>query len=209
MILAPALPLTLDIASLRRIVLRPNLRFSEEDFLEFCGDNPDLHIEETAEGDLIIMAPSGFESGFIGSRIFAKLNTWAEKDGRGIALAAETGFRLPDSSLYSPDAAWVPFERVKAIPRESRRVFPRVLPAFVIEVRSPSDRKKDLHEKMLAYMRNGVELAWMIDPQSRTVSIYKPGQETPVELNDRQRVKGEGPVAGFVLDLKRIYDQLA
>ncbi len=207
--MAAALPLALDVATLERVVLRPGSDFTEDDFLEFCGEHPDLRIEQTADGDLIIMAPAGFESGMTGSEIFVQLHEWAKKDGRGIAIAAETGFRLPDTSLYSPDAAWIPSERIKAIPRKSRRAFPRVVPAFVIEVGSPSDRKKDLHEKMLVYLRNGVELGWLIDPDSRTVTIYKPGQERPIEMLNPDTISGEGPVAGFVLDLKQIYEQLA
>jgi Uma2 family endonuclease len=86
--------------------------------------------------------------------------------------------------------------------------FPPLVPAFVVEIRSPSDRKKDLHEKMQTYLRNKVELGWLIDPQSNTVTIYSADGETPSELREPERVFGEGPVAGFVLDLKQIYDQL-
>ena len=207
--MAAALPLALDVATLERVVLRSEAGFSDVEFLEFCGEHPDLHVERTAEGDLIVMAPSGFESGFIGSRIFVQLNAWAEKDGRGIALAAETGIRFPDTSLYSPDAAWIPFKRVRVSSRRTRRQFLRGVPAFVIEVRSPSDRKKDLHEKMLTYLRNGVELGWLIDPDSRTADIYKLGQERAVELLSPDTISGDGPVAGFILDLKQIYKQLA
>ncbi len=123
-------------------------------------------------------------------------------------MAAETGLTLPDTSVFSPDACWVPRARWKAIPRKLREGFAPVVPAFVIEVRSRTDRKKDLHEKMQAYMRNGVELGWSIDPRSRTVAVYKAEAETPVELKDPERVYGEGPVAGFVLELKQIYDEL-
>ena len=95
------------------------------------------------------------------------------------------------------------------VPRELRSKFSPVIPAFVIEVRSRTDRKKHLHEKMRTYMRNGVELGWLIDPLSRTVHIYRQNQPEPTELADPERVEGEGPVAGFVLDLKRIYDYWA
>ncbi len=154
------------------------------------------------------MAPLGLESGFIGSEIFVQLHTWTAKDKRGIALAADAGFTLPDTSVYSPDACWVPRERWKAIPRELRSGFAPLVPAFVIEVRSRTDRKKDLHEKMQVYLRNGVELGWSIDPRSRTVLVYKTEAQAPVELKDPERVYGEGPVAGFVLELKQIYDEL-
>jgi Uma2 family endonuclease len=82
------------------------------------------------------------------------------------------------------------------------------VPAFVIEIRSPSDRRNDLQEKMQVYLRNKVELGWLIDPQARTVSIYSSERETPSELIEPERVFGEGAVAGFMLELKQIYDQL-
>ena len=99
-------------------------------------------------------------------------------------------------------------QRWKAIPLGQRKRFPLLVPAFVVEVRSPTDRMKDLRTKMLVYLRNGVELAWLIDPHSRTVAIYRSGCEEPVELTDPETVSGEGQVSGFVLNLHDIYKQL-
>ncbi|MBV9157580.1 MAG: Uma2 family endonuclease [Acidobacteriaceae bacterium] len=206
--MAAVFPLALDVAALERVIVRPVDEFTDDDFFDFCQEHELLRIERNSAGEIIIMAPVGTEGGFAELEVAAELRDWAKKNGRGIVLSSSAGVTLPDKSVFSPDACWIPIERWKAVPPGKRRKFAPLLPAFVIEVRSPSDRRKDLHEKMLSYIRNGVELGWMIDPQSRTVSIYKPGQETPVELNDPQRVKGEGPVTGFVLDLKRIYDQL-
>ena len=206
--MAATFPLALDIANLERVVLRPGPDFSDEDFFEFCDEHRLLRIERTAEGEIIVMAPAGTESSLTGSEIFVQLHAWAQRDKRGIVLGADAGLTLPDTSVLSPDACWVPRERWNAVPRARRRAFAPLLPAFVIEVRSRTDRKKDLHQKMQVYMRNGVELGWSIDPQSKTVLVYKLGTDTPVELRDPDRVHGEGPVAGFVLELKSIYDEL-
>lgn len=191
-----------------RVLVRPGPEFTEDDFFEFCQEHSLLRIERNSEGEVIIMAPAGFESGFIELEVAAQLREWAKKDERGIVAGATAGITLPDGSVFSPDACWIPIDRWKVIPRKQRQRFAPVVPAFVIEIRSPSDRRKDLQEKMQVYLRNKVELGWLIDPQAKTVSIYSSDRETPSELIEPERVFGEGPVAGFVLELKQIYDQL-
>jgi Uma2 family endonuclease len=206
--MAATLPLALDIANLERVVLRPGPEFTEDDFFEFCQEHSLLRIERNSEGEVIIMAPAGFDSDLIGVEVLAQLREWAKKDGRGVVAGPTAGLTLPDTSVLSPDACWIPIGRLKAVPRKQRQKFPALVPAFVVEIRSPSDRKKDLHEKMQAYLRNKVELAWLIDPQSNTVTVYSAHRETPNEPREPERVSGEGPVVGFVLELKQIYDQL-
>jgi Uma2 family endonuclease len=201
-------PLALDMSTLEQVVLRPGPEFTEDDFFEFCQEHSLLRIERNSEGEVIIMAPAGFESGFIELEIAAQLREWAKKDGRGMVAGATAGITLPDTSVFSPDACWIPMDRWEAVPRKQRQRFPPLVPAFVIEIRCSSDRKKDLEQKMQTYLRNKVELAWLIDPRSGTVTIYSADRKTPTELNEPERVFGEGPVTGFVLELKQIYDQL-
>jgi Uma2 family endonuclease len=197
------LPLALDLATVDRVVVRPGPEFTEDDFFEFCQEQHSLlRIERNSEGEIIIIAPAGMESGFIELEVAAQLREWAQKDRQGIVLGPTAGLTLPDKSVLSPDASWIPMERLRALSRKQRQKFPPLVPAFVVEIRSPSDRKTDLQEKMQTYLRNKVELGWLIDPQSRTVTIYSSERETPNELIDPERVFGEGPVAGFVLQLK-------
>ncbi len=205
--MAATLPLALDIATLERVVLRPVPEFTDDDFFDFCQEHQLLRIERDAEGEVIVMAPAGSENGLVQFEIAAELRTWSGRSGPGIVLA-EAGITLPDTSVFSPDACWIPVERWNAVPRARRKKFAPLVPAFVVEVRSPSDRKKDLHLKMLAYLRNGVDLGWLIDPDSRTVAIYRSAVDVPAELKNPESVAGEGPIAGFVLNLKAIYDQL-
>jgi Uma2 family endonuclease len=205
----PTLPLVLDLDTAERVVLRPGRDLTDDEFFDFC-QQPQFElfrIERNAEGDIIFMPPVGTEGAITETDVVVELSNWAKRDGRGLALGPNAGINLPDGSTFAPDAFWILKEVWRAIPRKERQQFARVVPPFVIEVRSRTDRKKDLHEKMLAYLRNGVELGWFIDPLTRTVRIYKQGEEF-VELDNPPRVEGEGPVAGFVLDLKRIYDQL-
>lgn len=205
--MAATLPLALDLTFIERVMVRPEPDFTDDDFFEFCQEHELFRIERNADGDVIVMAPASFDSGFIGLDICAQLIAWAKAAG-GIVAGLESGITLPDGSVFSSDACWIPRERWKMVSRKERLRFPRLVPAFVIEVRSPSDRMKDLRAKMLVYLRNGVELGWLIDPQNRTVSIYKPGADEVIVLKNPERVSGEGPVAGFELNLKQIYDQL-
>ena len=183
--MAATLPLALDVATLERVVLRPDPPFTDGDFFDFCTQHELLRIERNAEGEIVIMAPAGFDSNWIAFEIAAELRSWTKKDGGGIVAAAEAGITLPDGSVFSPDACWIPMQRWKAIPLDERKRFPSLVPAFVVEVRSPSDRMKDLPAKMLVYLRNGVEMGWLIDPKSRTVSIYKTGPSSQWSLTIR------------------------
>ena len=204
--MAATLPLSLDIAKLERVVLRPDHPLTDQEFLDFCAEHTPLRIEKNADGEIIIMSPLGGESGLVHSEVTFELKVWAKSDGRGIAVAGETGITLPDGSVFAPDVFWVPHDLWKSAP--NRKAFPALVPPFVIEVRSPTDHKKDLHNKMRTYLRNGVELGWLIDPLSKTVAIYRAGEAAPVELDDPAQVTGEGPVDGFVLNLQRVYSQI-
>jgi Uma2 family endonuclease len=204
---AVTVPLVIDLDHFERVVLRPDAHFTCDRFVEFCQQHALLRIERNAEGEIIVMAPVGGEGSFLEFQVGLQLGIWAERDQRGIVLSPSLGVTLPDGSTVSPDACWVPNEMWQAVPRELRKKFPPLVPPFVIEIRSPTDRKKDLHEKVLAYLGNGVELGWLIDPLSRTIRIYKQSEKF-LELNDPSHVEGEGPVAGFTLDLNRIYDRL-
>lgn len=80
-------------------------------------------------------------------------------------------------------------------------------PDFVIELRSQTDRIRILRDKMAEWLANGAQLGWLIDPESRTVEIYRPGVEAETRAGISS-VAGEGPVEGFVLDLAPVWDPL-
>jgi len=200
--------LILDMAEVGRVVLSPGRKFTDDEFLDFCQQHKMLRIERNGEGEVILRAPVGSEGGLREFEIAAELRAWARPNGKGVVLASSAGITLPDGSVFSPDACFIPLERWRAIPPNKRETFAPVVPSFVIELRSRTDRMKDLREKMLSYLQNGVELGWLIDPQSRSVSVYRSGQTEPTELDDPECVLGEGPVEGFVLNLKEIYDRV-
>jgi Uma2 family endonuclease len=180
---------------------------TDEEFTAFCAEHPDLDFEMTAEGEIIVMAPTHFLIGASGSEVSGQLRNWARIDGRGVSCDSSTGFVLPNGARRSPDASWTLKSRIRAIDAQRRRSFLHLCPDFVTEVRSDSDRLRPLQRKMREYIENGAQLGWLIDIQSRSVEIYRPegGIETRTSINS---VAGDGPVAGFVLDLTLVWDPL-
>ncbi|HEY1754677.1 MAG TPA: Uma2 family endonuclease [Bryobacteraceae bacterium] len=175
---------------------------SEADFLALAEEFPDCFLEYTPEGTVLITPPTDPETSARIAEVTFQLKQWAKAEGRGIVLGPDGGFFFPDGSRRSPDAAWFNAARWRKSQRPGTR-FPTFAPEFLIEVRSPEQRSRPLREKMEEYIANGVQLGWLIDPIARTVEIYRPGHE-PEVLDNPATLAGEGPVAGFVLDLNGI-----
>ncbi|HWF46358.1 MAG TPA: Uma2 family endonuclease [Bryobacteraceae bacterium] len=180
--------------------------FSDDDeFLALCAANPDLRMERTSEGEVLVMAPCGLESGFQNNEVSGQLRAWALADKRGVAVDSSAGFRLPNGAIRAADAAWVSKDRVATLSKRAKRKFAPLSPDFVIEVVSPSDKLSQARAKMREWVEQGVPLAWLIIPDDRLVEIYRPGQ--PVEtLRDTHEVRGEGLLDSFVLTLDRIWE---
>jgi Uma2 family endonuclease len=180
---------------------------SEEDYLAICDANPDLRLERTAKGEIVILPPAGVESDYRSVEVIGQLRDWARSTRRGKAFGSSVEFLLPDGAASSPDAAWVSNAQLASLSKAERRQFPRVCPEFVVEVLSPSDRLPAAQRKMNDWLANGVELGWLIDGDARCVYVYRRGCETRV-VTGVGRISGEGPLAGFVLELAEIWEGL-
>jgi Uma2 family endonuclease len=188
-----------------RLALNPELRMTDDDYYAFCMANPKVRFERTSEGDIIIVPPAGAESDHQSIEVGAQLRNWARRDGRGKSFGSSVEFILPTGAALSPDAAWVSNSRLSQLSKEQLRKFPPVIPEFVVEVMSPSDRLNPAMEKMLEWLRGGVELGWLINGDARTVYIYRAGKNEPEKQTNIARLAAEGPVAGFELDLTDIW----
>ena len=182
----------------------PATPLSDDEFLAFCRANEPYQFEQDAKGEIIVMTPSGGEGGNLEGYIFRELDLWVERTGLGFAFNASVCFRLPDKSLRMPDAAWVTLDRWNALSKSQKRKFPPFCPDFVVEVRSPSDRVKTVEAKMDVWMRNGAQLAWLIDPIRKLAVVYRPGQQ-PATLHRPEVIEGEGPITGFRLEMERFW----
>jgi Uma2 family endonuclease len=194
-----------DFESMAPVILNPSrVPMTDEEFVAFCQQYEDCFVECTAEGEIIIMPPNNSRTGKRNLALGALLWIWAQKDGRGEGYDSSAGFRLPNGARRSPDASWIRKDRVAALPKKQQEGFYQLCPDFVIELRSSTDRINRLKKKMEEYMANGAELGWLIDPQERTVWIYRPGRAAECIVNP-ERISGEGPVAGFVLELAEVW----
>ncbi len=194
-----------DFESMAPVILNPSrVPMTDEEFVTFCQQYEDCFVECTAEGEIIIMPPNYSRTGEQNSEIIIQLGVWAKKDGRGRVYDSSAGFRLPNGARRSPDASWIRKDRVAALPQEQQKRFYQLCPDFVIELRSSTDRIRRLKAKVEEYIANGAELGWLIDPEERTVWIYRPGHAAECIVNP-ERISGEGPVAGFVLELVDVW----
>ncbi|NJO77945.1 MAG: Uma2 family endonuclease [Cyanobacteria bacterium RM1_2_2] len=184
--------------------LAPVIELTDEAFYQLCRNNSDLRFERTAKGELIIMPPVGGEGGKREADLIFELVAWNRQAQLGVVFSSSAGFKLPNGSDRSPDAAWVRQARWDALPPEQRRRFPPLAPDFVIELRSETDEWATLQAKMREYMENGVLLGWLIDPQNRRVEIYRPHQP-PEILEHPSSLTEDTLLPGFVLNLSRIF----
>jgi Uma2 family endonuclease len=188
-----------------KLRLRPVVNLTDEQLYEFCRINSDLLIERTGQGELVIMPPTGFETGYRDIKIAAALEAWAERDGTGVAVGSSTGFLLPNSAMRSPDTAWVRRSRLATLTREQKRKFIPLCPDFVVELRSPTDRLSTVQAKMQEYMENGAQLGWLIDPEERCVYIYQSSGHMEC-LESPTTISGGPLLPGFALDLQPIWE---
>ena len=191
-------PLVLCLGPLRH-------KMTEEDFFQLCGANPELRIERSSKGDLIVMSPAGAKTGNRNLKIGARLDVWAESDGTGLAFDSSAGFVLPNGAERAPDAAWVRRSRWDQLTEEQQEAFAPLCPDFVVELLSPSDNLKDVQAKMDEYMANGAQLGWLIDPFEKRVYVYRP-VEAPACLDHPESVSGEPLLRGFTLHLRQVWD---
>jgi len=187
-----------------RLVLRPLFKLDAEQFFQLVVQNPEQPLELNAQGEVLIMSPTGLFSGWKESNILAQLYNWNEKHQRGMVFSPSALFHLPKGSIRSPDAAWVEKSRWEHLTSKQQLKMGPLCPNFVIELRSETDRLKTLQEKLEEYQDNGVELGWLIDPLLSQVHIYEQGKPAQI-LYRPETVAGTGCMAGFVLELKGIF----
>ncbi|MEB3279003.1 MAG: Uma2 family endonuclease [Lyngbya sp.] len=189
-----------------------SIELTDEQFFQLCQNNRDLKFERNSNGDLVIMSPTGGETGRSNFEIAVDLGIWNRQTKLGVAFDSSTGFKLPNGAvreawatpIRSPDAAWITLERWESLTSEQRRKFIPLCPDFVIELRSASDRLNKIQDKMQEYIDNGVRLGWLINPIDKTVEIYRQNQEVRV-LESPTTLSGEDVLPGFILNLQEIW----
>lgn len=180
-------------------------KLSDDDFFDFCQANRDWRIERTSDGDIIIMPPTGSETGGRNFNLAGMFYAWVRTDGTGKGFDSSTGFILPNGAERSPDLAWVRASRWNALTERQRERFAPLCPDFVVELRSPSDSLIGLQAKLEEYIQNGAELGWLIDPFEKKVYVYRPQAQVEC-LDNPATVSGEPLLKGFVLDVRELWN---
>ncbi len=177
---------------------------SDEQFFQLCQNNRDLRFERNFNGELVIMSPAGGETSNRNAGLTAQLWIWNQQYKLGKVFDSSGGFKLPNGADRSPDASWIPLEKWNQLTPEQQKKFLPLCPDFVIELRSASDHLKTLQNKMKEYQENGTRLGWLIDPQNKTVEIYRSNQEVEI-LENPLTLSGENILPQFTLNLEQVW----
>jgi Uma2 family endonuclease len=178
-----------DIETRATFQIRVERPMDDDEFFDFCSKNPELRIERDASGEIIILPPAGFETGYRNNEVCRQLGNWAREDGRGVALDSNTEYLLPNGAARSPDASWVLKSRLHEFTKEQKKRFLPLCPDFVVELTSPTDRLAGVKSKMREWIENGAQLGWLIDADRRILYVYRSGQE-PQQFVDVDHVIG-------------------
>ena len=174
---------------------------SDDRFFQLCQQNRSLRFERNSTGEILIMTPTGGETGSYNASINAQLWLWNQSTRLGKVFDSSTGFKLSNGATRSPDAAWIAQERWQTLQPQQRKKFVPLCPDFAIELRSSSDALSALQEKMHEYLNNGLRLGWLLDLDREFVEIYRPDSDVDV-VRSPVRLNGENVLPGFILNLQ-------
>lgn len=177
---------------------------TDDQFYELCAANRELCLERNANGEIVIMPPTGGKTGRRNTSIVFQIELWNRQSRLGVTFDSSTGFRLPNGANRAPDAAWIPLARWNALSETEQEGFLPLCPTFVVELRSHSDRLENLQAKMVEYLQNGAQLGWLIDPLLQQVEVYVPGADVTV-LERPAQVSADPVLPNFVLALDEIF----
>jgi Uma2 family endonuclease len=172
---------------------------SRSQFRQIANDNPDMKLERNKQGNLIVMAPTGGETGNFNADLNGQLYVWNRTSQSGKIFDSSTGFELPEGGDRSPDVAWITLDKWEALTPEQRRGFLPLCPDFAVELMSRSDSWIQTQAKMVEYMESGCRLAWLLDPKGKRAAIYRVGKP-PELLMAPDSLSGEDVLPGFVLN---------
>ena len=188
----PYLPgaIAIPLAEFGQSLADPNL---DQWFMAFAERNSDMaQYEISRTGHLLIKEPTGYPGSVYEIELAGDLLLWSRQNG-GVTFGPSTRFTLPDGSRFGPDAAWVSEERRRLLLEPIQRPFPTVVPDFIAEIKSPSNSQAELLSKIASFIQHGARLAWYIDPETRTVIIFRPSQE-PETLHNPEYIVGDAAV---------------
>ena len=178
-------------------------KVSDRELELLSRDNPDARLETNSIGQLIIMPPTGGETGERNSELIFQVKFWNKQSKLGKVFDSSTGFKLSNDAVRSPDVSWIPLLKWNALSAEQKRKYLPVDPDFVLELMSPTDSLSNVQNKMNEYMNCGVKLGWLINPDDKQVEIYRIGKDTEI-VDNPQTLSGENVMPNLIVDLSEI-----
>ncbi len=180
-------------------------QMTREQFHHFVLSNGDFKIERDKFGTITIHPPMTLDSGFNEGEAFFALKLWSKSNQLGKAYSPTTSFDLPDGATCKADGAWISMKKLATLSEEERKRIAAVVPEFVLEVRSQSDRLGKLKKKMTdTWIANGVQLAWLIDPIQEKAWVYRADGSKDEITDFNGSLNGEDVLPGFVFDLREM-----
>ncbi len=177
---------------------------TDRQFENLCKNHRDIKFELNRKGDLVVMPPTSPEAGWKNSELTTDVTNWSRFDKTGIVFDSSTMFTLPNGAKRSPDVSWMTKEKYDGLSDDEKKTFSKIVPDFVIELRSPTDSLTPIQDKMFEYIENGVKLGWLIDPNEKKVHVYRANGDIEI-LNDPEIVSGEDILEGFELKVREIW----
>ncbi len=181
------------------LIIRPVAGLNEDMFFDLCQANAQLLMERDKDGNIIVMAPTGSDTGNYNFEFGLELGLWNRKTGAGFVFDSSSGFTLPDGAVRSPDLSWISKSKWEALPETERRKFARICPDLVVEIMSMSDDLDDLQDKMKEYQTNGCSLGWLIDRIGKKVYIYRKDGSVESKVLPAQ-LSGEDLLPGLIVE---------
>ena len=151
--------------------------------------------EELVRGKVVTMPPPGFEHGELQLNVGSLLRQFVRVHqlGRVVTESGVVTKRGPDS-VRGPDVAFWCRER---LPLDARVVgYPDIAADLCVEVLSPDDRPKRVQKKLREYFACGVRMVWVVDPEARTLTVYRGPDEGRLLWEDA-KLTGEDVLPGF------------
>ena len=176
-------------------------------FLEICRKNPDNRMERTRKGEILLMAPTGGETGKFNASIIGIFYIWNKIQKRGKIFDSSTAFRLPSTAIRSPDLAFISTDRWNSLSKGEKESFPPICPDFVLGIRSKIDKLTDLQSKMEEWIEGGCKLGWLLDIENLQFFIYKPESEVQVLQGRTVLLTGEDVLPEFTLSIEELINQ--
>lgn len=179
-------------------------RYSDDELFELCLANPDLRIERNSKYELIFISPTGFLSSSYSSKLNFALESWNSEKNGGIVTDSNGGYLLPNDAMRVPDVAWISNTRLSKTTQEERAKFLPAVPDFVIELKSSSDKLNELEEKMSEWIENGVQLAWLINPETQKTTVFS-NTSNSFEVDFKDNLFGNNIINGMSVCLSHLF----